>query len=211
MSKFLSHQKIIFQTVFIMTLFGLIFSAFLGYFFETTSPIIQKSEAEAKRKLLLELVSNEVYDNDIEKDFIEIESNILLKNKKPTQLYLVKNNNTNKAVILEVRAPDGYSGDIFLLVAINKNAEIINTRVIKHQETPGLGDYIDKEKTNWIDIFQSKSFKTTQEKKWAVKKDQGEFDYMTGATITPRAVIKALYNALKYFEENKKMLGFNDV
>ncbi|MBL6685376.1 MAG: electron transport complex subunit RsxG [Methylophilaceae bacterium] len=211
MSKFLSHQKIIFQTVFIMTLFGLIFSAFLGYFFETTSPIIQKSEAEAKRKLLLELVSNEVYDNDIEKDFIEIESNILLKNKKPTQLYLVKNNNMNKAVILEVRAPDGYSGDIFLLVAINKNAEIINTRVIKHQETPGLGDYIDKEKTNWIDIFQSKSFKTTHEKKWAVKKDQGEFDYMTGATITPRAVIKALYNALKYFEENKKMLGFNDV
>lgn len=211
MSKFLSHQKIIFQTVFIMTLFGLIFSAFLGYFFETTSPIIQKSEAEAKRKLLLELVSNEVYDNDIEKDFIEIQPNILLKNKKPTQLYLVKNNNMNKAVILEVRAPDGYSGDIFLLVAINKNAEIINTRVIKHQETPGLGDYIDKEKTNWIDIFQSKSFKTTQEKKWAVKKDQGEFDYMTGATITPRAVIKALYNALKYFEQNKKMLGFNDV
>lgn len=211
MSKFLSHQKIIFQTVFIMTLFGLIFSAFLGYFFETTSPIIQKSEAEAKRKLLLELVSNEVYDNDIEKDFIEIQPNILLKNKKPTQLYLVKNNNMNKAVILEVRAPDGYSGDIFLLVAINKNAEIINTRVIKHQETPGLGDYIDKEKTNWIDIFQSKSFKTTQEKKWAVKKDQGEFDYMTGATITPRAVINALYNALKYFEENKKMLGFNDV
>ena len=194
-----------------MTLFGLIFSAFLGYFFETTSPIIQKSEAEAKRKLLLELVSNEVYDNDIEKDFIEIQPNILLKNKKPTQLYLVKKNNMNKAVILEVRAPDGYSGDIFLLVAINKNAEIINTRVIKHQETPGLGDYIDKEKTNWIDIFQSKSFKTTQEKKWAVKKDQGEFDYMTGATITPRAVIKALYNALKYFEENKKILGFNDV
>ena len=194
-----------------MTLFGLIFSAFLGYFFETTSPIIQKSEAEARRKLLLELVSNEVYDNDIEKDFIEIQPNILLKNKKPTQLYLVKNNNLNKAVILEVRAPDGYSGDIFLLVAINKNAEIINTRVIKHQETPGLGDYIDKEKTNWIDIFQSKSFKTTQEKKWAVKKDQGEFDYMTGATITPRAVINALYNALKYFEENKKMLGFNDV
>jgi len=194
-----------------MTLFGLIFSAFLGYFFETTSPIIQKSEAEARRKLLLELVSNEVYDNDIEKDLIEIQPNILLKNKKPTQLYLVKNNNMNKAVILEVRAPDGYSGDIFLLVAINENAEIINTRVIKHQETPGLGDYIDKEKTNWIDIFQSKSFKTTQEKKWAVKKDQGEFDYMTGATITPRAVIKALYNALKYFEENKKMLGFNDV
>jgi len=194
-----------------MTLFGLIFSAFLGYFFETTSPIIQKSEAEAKRKLLLELVSKEVYDNDIEKDFIKIEPNILLKNKKPTQLYLVKKNNMNKAVILEARAPDGYSGDIFLLVAINENAEIINTRVIKHQETPGLGDYIDKEKTNWIDIFQSKSFKTTQEKKWAVKKDQGEFDYMTGATITPRAVIKALYNALKYFEENKKMLGFNDV
>jgi len=69
-----------------MTLFGLIFSTFLGYFFETTSPIIQKSEAEAKRKLLLELVSNEVYDNDIEKDFIEIQPNILLKNNVFTGL-----------------------------------------------------------------------------------------------------------------------------
>ena len=74
MNKFLSNQKIIFQTVTIMTFFGLIFSAFLGFFFETTSPIIQKSEAEAKKKMLLELISNEVYDNDIEKDFISMSS-----------------------------------------------------------------------------------------------------------------------------------------
>jgi len=97
------------------------------------------------------------------------------------------------------------------LVAINDKAEILNARVIKHQETPGLGDYIDKEKTNWIDIFQLQSFAKTNEKKWAVIKDQGEFDYVSGATITPRAVINAVKNALKYFEENKIKLGFTDV
>lgn len=211
MNKFLSNQKIIFQTVTIMTFFGLIFSAFLGFFFETTSPIIQKSEAEAKKKMLLELISNEVYDNDIEKDFISIEPNKFLKNNKVTQAYYVKNNSEKKAIILEARAPDGYSGDIFLLVAINSNAEIINTRVIKHKETPGLGDYIIKDKSNWIDIFQLKSFSNLDKKEWKVKKDKGQFDYVTGATITPRAVIKAIYNALEYFEQNKKELGFSDV
>ena len=211
MTKFTYNQKIIFQTASIMVLFGLIFSAFLGFFFETTSPIIEKSEAEAKRRLLLELISNEIYDNDIEKDFLIIEPNNLLKNKKPTALYLVKYNDKNKVAIIETRAPDGYSGDIFLLVAINEKAEILNARVIKHQETPGLGDYIDKEKTNWIDIFQLQSLTKTNEKKWAVIKDQGEFDYVSGATITPRAVINAVKNALKYFEENKIKLGFTDV
>lgn len=83
-----------------MVLFGLIFSAFLGFFFETTSPIIEKSEAEAKRRLLLELISNEIYDNDIEKDFLIIEPNNLLKNKKPTALYLVKYNDKIKLPLL---------------------------------------------------------------------------------------------------------------
>ena len=96
-------------------------------------------------------------------------------------------------------------------MAINKQSEIITTRVIKHQETPGLGDYIDIEKNPWIDIFNETSLKKPVERLWAVKKDNGDFDYISGATITPRAVIKALKNTLLFFESNKNKLGFKDV
>jgi electron transport complex protein RnfG len=123
--------------------------------------------------------------------------------------YVARNNNEVTAVILETRAPDGYSGEIKILVGIDKNGNILGTRVIKHQETPGLGDYIDIAKSNWINIFTFSSLENTSQSEWAVKKDQGKFDYISGATITARAVIKAINEALNYFKENKLKMGIN--
>lgn len=211
MSNFFHNQKIIFQTILVMLIFGLVFALILGVFYEKTNPVILKSEVEAKKRMLLSLIESVEHDNDVEQDFLEIKPNSLLGNKKPSKAYRVKDGDKLNAIILETRAPDGYSGDIFLLVAINKQSEIITTRVIKHQETPGLGDYIDIEKNPWIDIFKEKSLKTPVEKLWGVKKDNGDFDYISGATITPRAVIKALKNTLLFFESNKHKLGFKDV
>ena len=79
-------------------------------------------------------------------------------------------------------------------------------RVIKHTETPGLGDYIDIAKSQWIKLFDAESLTKTSSANWAVTKDGGTFDYMAGATITPRAVIKAVHKALQYFEANKTVL-----
>jgi len=211
MTNFFQNQKIIFQTILVMLLFGLVFALILGVFYEKTNPVILKSEADAKKRMLSSLIENVKHDNNVEKDFFEIEPSSLLGNKKTSKAYRVKYGDKLNAVILETRAPDGYSGDIFLLVAINKQSEIITTRVIKHQETPGLGDYIDIEKNPWIDAFKEKSLENPSEKLWAVKKDNGDFDYISGATITPRAVIKALKKTLLFFESNKHKLGFNDV
>jgi len=211
MSNFFHNQKIILQTILVMLIFGLVFALVLGVFYEKTNPVILKSEAEAKKKMLLSLIESVEHDNDVEQDFFEIEPKSVIEKNKPSKAYLVKYGNELNAIIIETRAPDGYSGDIFLLVAINKQSEIITTRVIKHQETPGLGDYIDIEKNPWIDIFKKKSLKNPVEKLWRVKKDNGDFDYISGATITPRAVIKALKNTLLFFESNKHKLGFNDV
>jgi len=209
MNDFIKKNKIVGRTVLVMIIFGIIFSTILEFVHNKTNPIILKSEAEAKERLLLQVISKDLYNNDLINSFIDIKPNRRLKNMEMIKGYVARNNNEVTAVILETRAPDGYSGEIKILVGIDKNGNILGTRVIKHQETPGLGDYIDIAKSNWINIFTFSSLENTSQSEWAVKKDQGKFDYISGATITARAVIKAINEALNYFKENKLKMGIN--
>ena len=209
MNDFIKKNKIVGRTVLVMIIFGIIFSTILEFVHNKTNPIILKSEAEAKERLLLQVISKDLYNNDLINSFIDIKPNRRLKNMEMTKGYVARNNNEVTAVILETRAPDGYSGEIRILVGIDKNGNILGTRVIKHQETPGLGDYIDIAKSNWINIFTFSSLENTSQSEWAVKKDQGKFDYISGATITARAVTKAINEALNYFKENKLKMDIN--
>ena len=115
-------------------------------------------------------------------------------------------NHRTVGVILEAIAHDGYSGDIKLLIAIRADGSISGVRVLTHKETPGLGDYIDIAHGDWIKLFNDESVNKTPVAQWQVKKDGGKFDYMVGATITPRAVVKAVLKATQFFEENKASL-----
>ena len=209
MNNFINKNKIVGRTVLVMIIFGIIFSTILEFVHNKTNPIILKSEAEAKERLLLQVISKDLYNNDLINSFIDIKPNRRLKNMEMIKGYVARNNNEVTAVILETRAPDGYSGEIRILVGIDKNGNILGTRVIKHQETPGLGDYIDIAKSNWINIFTFSSLENTSQSEWAVKKDQGKFDYISGATITARAVTKAINEALNYFKENKLKMDIN--
>ena len=209
MNDFIKKNKIVGRTVLVMIIFGIIFSTILEFVHNKTNPIILKSEAEAKERLLLQVISKVLYNNDLINSFIDIKPNQRLKNMEMIKGYVARNNNEVTAVILETRAPDGYSGEIKILVGIDKNGNILGTRVIKHQETPGLGDYIDIAKSNWINIFTFSSLENTSQSEWAVKKDQGKFDYISGATITARAVTKAINEALNYFKENKLKMDIN--
>ena len=125
---------------------------------------------------------------------------------QPSIANIARINNAPAAVILEAIAHDGYAGDIKLLIAIKVDGSISGVRVLTHKETPGLGDYIDIAKDNWIKLFNAESLTKTVSAQWKVKKDGGQFDYMAGATITPRAVIKAVHKALQYVEANKQTL-----
>ena len=110
------------------------------------------------------------------------------------------------AVVLEAIAPDGYAGKIKLLIAIRANGEISGVRVVSHKETPGLGDYIEIAKSKWIKGFDGTSLEKYPSKDWKVKKDGGQFDSVAGATITPRAVVKAVHKALGYFSANHERI-----
>lgn len=156
--------------------------------------------------LLDQVLPPALHDNDLLKDTVKIAAGGLLGNSTETLAYSARIAGQPSAVILEATAPDGYSGDIKLLVAIRQDGSLAGVRVLAHKETPGLGDYIDIGHSDWIKHFDGQSLVKTPDEKWQVKKDGGHFDYMAGATITPRAVVKAVHKVLQYFNANKDVL-----
>ena len=104
-------------------------------------------------------------------------------------------------VIIPTTAPDGYSGDIDLLVGVNHNKTIAGVRVIQHTETPGLGDKIDERKSDWILHFNGASLSNPDPARWTVQKSGGDFEQFTGATITPRAVVHQVKKVLEFIDQ----------
>lgn len=125
---------------------------------------------------------------------------------EPQPIYTVYRDHRPIAAVLSVVAPDGYNGDIRMLLGINFSGQITGLRVIEHRETPGLGDDIDYSHSDWITHFNARSLNTSVPADWAVRKQGGNFDAFTGATITPRAVINAVYRALDWYERHRPEL-----
>jgi len=194
------------KTAITLVAFAFVGTAMLAYVFDITRAPIEASEKEARLALFKQILPANTYDNDLLKESIEIAPNALLGNRQPTVANIAKLNNKTAGVILEAIAQDGYSGDIKLLIAIRADGTISGVRVLAHKETPGLGDYIDIAHGNWIKLFNDESVNKTRAEQWQVKKDGGKFDYMVGATITPRAVVKAVLKALQFYEINKQTL-----
>jgi electron transport complex protein RnfG len=197
-----------------MVIFALIGTALLAYIFNITREPIEKSEAEARLALFRQILPDDHYYGDSKNkdedsllnNVIEIAPNDLLGNKTPSKAYIAEQDHEFAAVILEAIAHDGYSGDIKLLIAIRADGTLSGVRVLAHKETPGLGDYIDIAHGSWIKLFDNESVEKTPVEQWKVKKDGGKFDYMVGATITPRAVVKAVANALQFYVQHQHEL-----
>jgi len=109
------------------------------------------------------------------------------------------------AYVVETTAPDGYSGNIQLLAAITPDGTILGVRTLSHKETPGLGDKIDMRKSDWMDSFRQQQVQSADDRRFAVKKDGGQFDQFTGATITPRAVVAAVKRTALYLKQHPEL------
>jgi len=166
--------------------------------------------AENERQLLLRnlyaLLPAEQLDNDIATDTIELPASPLLGTESPTLAYRARRNGEPVAVVFNSIAPNGYNGRIHLLVGVYTDGSLAGVRVVKHAETPGLGDAIEIRKSLWIEGFDGKSLNDPGPRGWAVKRDGGEFDQLTGATITPRAVVAAVHDTLLYYSQNADMI-----
>jgi len=194
------------KTAMVMIAFTIVGTLSLAIIHQTTEAPISKAEAKVRMGLFAQILLPELYDNDLLQDEIKLPAGGDLGNRDETSIYRARLKDKPSAVILEATAPDGYSGDIKLLVAIKADGEIAGVRVLTHKETPGLGDYIDIAHSEWIKQFDSQSLVKRNDEAWFVKKDGGQFDFTTGATITPRAVVKAVHKVLKFYSKNQQAI-----
>lgn len=190
------------RTAFVLIAFTAVATGLLAYTFDITKTNIAKNEEQAERDLINQALPKSLYDNDIVYDVVRLPPTPELGTTHPSAAYRARLHGAPSALVLEAIAPDGYSGQIVLLVAIQSNGELAGVRVVSQHETPGLGDYIDSAKSDWIKQFDHASLARYAAQAWKVKKDGGRFDYMTGATISPRAVVKAVHKALRYYAQH---------
>ena len=153
-----------------------------------------------QRAMLEQVLPPNLYNNNLIEEKREI-SGLNTLGESPIFYTATKNGEvTGYAFSL---SEEGYSGKIKMIIGIDKSGTILGVRVISHTETPGLGDRIEVQRDDWIKTFDGLSLTNTNRTNWAVKKDGGQFDQFTGATITPRAVVKGILNGLEFYSENK--------
>lgn len=193
----------------LLGLFAVIGTSLVAFTYESTRERIAQNERDTLLHSLHALILPERYDNDPAIDRTEIRDPALLGSNAPQQVYRARKGGQPVALALTAVAPDGYSGDIHLLIAINHDGSLAGVRVTNHRETPGLGDKVDTTRSDWVHGFAGRSLDNPAPEKWKVKKDGGVFDQFTGATVTPRAVVKAVHNALHYYQQHRDTL-FDD-
>jgi len=188
----------------LLGIFAVLGTAVVSFTYDVTADTIAANERDYLLNNLHVIISADQYDNEIYSDTIQVTNPTLLGSKSPVTIYRARKGGQPVAAVLTPVAPNGYGGEIHLLVGIYANGSLAGVRVLKHQETPGLGDRIEADRSDWILGFAGKSLDNPDAAGWAVKKDGGRFDQFTGATITPRAVVGAVHNALLYFQAHRE-------
>lgn len=190
------REKIGYQPV-LLGAVALLASAALAVASSSTSAAIAAAEAKDLRDSLSEVLPAGLADNDFLKDTVDLKNG-----EKMVTIYRARKEGVVKAALFKV-AERGYAGEIQVLMAVNSDGRTLGVRVLKHSETPGLGDKIEVKKDSWVKSFDGKSLGDPAPEKWAVKKDGGIFDQFAGATITPRAVVKAVKGGMDFFTAHK--------
>lgn len=205
-----SAPQMALRTAILLLVFTVVFTALLAGVYQLTKPAIAASALQEKMKLVNEVLPRSEYDNDPIKDTLQLPPTPELGLNEPSTLYRARRGGQPVALVFETVAPDGYAGRIRLLVAIRADGRVLGARAISHKETPGLGDYIEPKKDKnkakpWISQFDGLSA-TAPETAWKVKKDGGNLDFYSGATVTPRAVAKAIHKAARFAGDHRDRL-----
>ena len=177
---------------------ALITSAALALASRATTPAIETAAAADLKQSLTQVLPGQ-YDNDLLQDTLELPG----PDGVPVKVYRARHGSQVDAVVFQVSGR-GYAGPIVCMMGVDRDGKVLGVRVLKHTETPGLGDKIEPAKADWIHSFEHKFLGDPPAEKFAVKKDGGVFDQFAGATITPRAVVKAVKGGLEFFAAHRK-------
>ena len=170
-----------------------------------TKDTILQQQREQLSQTLTQVIPSQYYDNELVSQCILVNSAELLGTEDDLPAYIAMQSQIPSAIAIEAIAPDGYNGDIKLIIGIDNDNNVLGVRTLVHQETPGLGDKIEQRKSDWVTYFTGQQWHK-DDPSWAVKKDGGQFDQFTGATITPRAYVRAINNAVTFVDANRKTL-----
>jgi electron transport complex protein RnfG len=180
--------------------------ALLAQVHDVTRARVEATERARRAAAFERLLGSVRHDNDLLADRIEVHDAELLGTDAPVPVYRARLAGRPVAAIIEPVAPDGYSGSIRLVVAMTPEGRLLGVRVLEHHETPGLGDAIEERRSGWIRSFDGRGLDDPPLPRWKVRKDGGDFDQLTGATVTPRAVVAAVRNTLLYARREGTML-----
>lgn len=199
------------RTAATLLVFVIVFTALLASAYHWSRPYILASANEEKLALIGEVLPHSHYDNDLLADRLALPPTPELGTGEESTIYRARLAGAPSALALEAVAPDGYAGKIRLLLAVGADGKVLGVRIIAHKETPGLGDYIEPRKDKnkrrpWITQFDGRSLADPVARGWKVKKDGGDFDANTGATVTPRAIVKAVHKALGFVTAHREQL-----
>lgn len=171
---------------------------------QLTAPEIARQAELEKLRLLQEVLPAGAASADLLNDCVMVAEPAVFAQPQ-AKVYRWRQQGQLAAYVTETTAPDGYSGNIQLLAAIQPDGTILAVRTLTHKETPGLGDKIETRKGDWIHSFQQQQVQGADDKRFAVKKDGGQFDQFAGATITPRAVVAAVKRTALYLTQHPEL------
>lgn len=190
----------------LLALFAVVGAGLVAVTEDATRDRIEANEREYLLRSLNDVLPPDRYDNVLFEDVTTVTDAELLGTPQAVTVYRGRKDGAPSAAILTPVAPDGYSGPIRLLVGIDYEGRLTGVRIVAHRETPGLGDAIEVERSDWVRDFDGRSLGDPPLEGWAVRRDGGRFDQFTGATVTPRAVVKGVRNSLIYFRQHRDAL-----
>jgi electron transport complex protein RnfG len=167
---------------------------------QLAAPRIAAHERAERVARLSAVLGDLRFDNDLLTDVVAVRDPELLGSDEPVPVHRARLGGRPVAALIEVVAPGGYGGAIRLLVAVRPDGRLIGVRVLAHSETPGFGDGIDERRSDWITRFAGRALGDPPTERWKLRKDGGDFDQFTGATVTPRAVVGAVRDALRWYD-----------
>lgn len=176
---------------------GLLAALLLAGTWRLTREHIVAAEHRAQMAALEIVLPSARYDNDLVADSVQVRAEAWL-GLASAAVHRARLAGEPSALVLEVSAPDGYAGPIRLLVAVAQDGRVLGVRVTRHQETPGLGDDLEVERSDWITRFTGRALGDPPAADWTVRRDGGRFDQFAGATVTPRAVVRAVKRCLGF-------------
>ena len=194
------RQRLDYQT-YILAAAGLVSSLLLGFVYLATHGSIEARQEQDMQATLEQVISSSLHDNVLLRDVKTI-----TEASTTTTVYIARRESAVTAVAFRYIASGGYSGPITLMMGVDRDGAVLGVRVIAHAETPGLGDKIERGKSEWILSFDRRSLDNTVSERWKVKKDGGDFDQFAGATITPRAVVRGVEAGLQFFRRHRAEL-----